>query len=131
MSKPQRDNLLHRGEQLLKEWQVPAGSADPTTTIEALRAAIGRDPAADLAIASRLGGLADPASVEALLALEAGSSDKQLHKEVKRSLYRLEQRGLHAPTAPAEKPLTVVGAPSLEGYLTPVDGHGDQLVWIV
>jgi len=130
MSKANRDNLLQRGEQLLKEWDV-ATDADAAAAVGGLRAAMGRDPAADVAIASRLGALADPASVEALLRLENESADKRLHKEVRRALYRLEQRGLAIPAAPAVPPLAVVHAPSLEGYLSPVDGPGDQLVWIV
>jgi len=77
MSKANRDNLLQRGEQLLKEWDV-ATDADAAAAVGGLRAAMGRDPAADVAIASRLGALADPASVEALLRLAEAPLEHQL-----------------------------------------------------
>lgn len=123
-----RDATLRAGEQRLREWGLPAGAG-----AAALRDLAGRDPAADVAIAARLGALAEPASVEALLALERSRPDRLLRKEVKRALYRLSQRGVAvpapAPAQPAARP--VLGGPALEGYISPVDGAGDQLVWLV
>jgi hypothetical protein len=124
MSKPDREGQLRRGETQLRDWGVP-GDADAT----ALRAVIGRDPAADLAIAARLGAQAAPASVEVLTALEAATADKLVRKEVHRSLYRLQQRGMEIPHAsPSPSPTPT---PALEGYVSAVDGRGDQLVWLV
>ncbi len=126
MSKSNREAQLSRGEDLLKAWAVDA-NADVVT----LRNTVGRDPAADLAIAARLGRRPEPTSVDALLALESSSTDKLVRKEVRRSLYRLEQRGLSIPQpAPAEPP-RVAPAPVLEGYVSAVDGNGDQIVWLV
>jgi hypothetical protein len=124
VSKPTRDTQIRDGEQLLKDWGLAAAAVD------GLRDAIGRHPAADLAIAARLGAHAEPASVEALLALEAATPDKLVRKEVRRSLYRLQQRGQSVPHA-ADPPPPPVAAPPLEGYLSAVDGRGDQLVWLV
>lgn len=125
MSKPNREAQLRLGEQRLQEWGVSADA-----TVDALRTAIGRDPAADLAIAARLGAHADAASVDALQALNT-ASNKLVHKEVKRSLYRLEQRGVAVPAAPAPSPPPVIGGPLLEGYLSAIDGRGDQLAWLL
>lgn len=126
MAKPHREAHLRAGEQRLQAWDVPADA-----TASTLRNFIGRDPAADLAIAARLGALAEPASVDALQALESATSDKLVRKEVRRSLYRLEQRGLAIPPPPVSAPPAGVSAPALEGFLSPVDGRGDQLVWLI
>jgi len=126
MSKPTRETQLRSGEQRLQEWGLA-----PDAAAAALRAVAGRDAAADLAIAARLGAQADAASVDALLALEGSRADKLLHKEVRRSLYRLEQRGLTVPQAESEKPVALAAGPVLEGYVSTVDGRGDQLVWLI
>ena len=125
MSKPDRQTQLRLGEQRLQAWGIASDAG-----ITALQAVSGREPAADLAIAARLGTHADPGSVEALIALEAASHDKLVRKEIKRSLYRLEQRGVVIPKAAPPPPGLTVAAPALEGYLSPVDGSGDQLVWL-
>ena len=125
MSKPSRDTQLRLGEHRLQEWGLSADAG-----IDALRSVMGRDASADLAIAARLGAHADPGSVEMLQALEAASTDKLVRKEIKRSLYRLEQRGVPIPSAPPPTPAPVITGPALEGYLSAVDGRGDQLVWL-
>jgi hypothetical protein len=119
-----RDQLLREGERLLAEW----GAADAAPA--ALTAWIGRAPAADLAIAHRLGGLASDDSLRALEQL-GQSADKLVRKEVKRSRYRLEQRGVAVPEPPAAPAPAPVLVPDLEGYVSPIDGRGDQLVWLV
>src|SRR3989442_128811 len=120
MSKVDRETQLRSGEERLREWGVPA---DAEASVDVLRQHIGRDAAADLAIAARLGARAEAASVEALRTVEAASSDKLVRKEVRRSLYRLEQRGVTVPPSPA--PASVkIAAPALEGYVSAIDGRG-------
>ncbi|MBI3784299.1 MAG: hypothetical protein HY270_12960 [Deltaproteobacteria bacterium] len=126
MSKANRESQLRTGESLLHEWGVAADAG-----VEALGAQIGRDDAADLAIAARLGAVAEAASSEALRGLEGRSKDKLVHKEIKRALYRLEQRGVAVPVAASAQPKVFSLTPSLEGYISAIDGHGDQLVWIL
>jgi hypothetical protein len=126
MSKVSREAQLQQGQRLLKEWGL-----DDVASVEALRAVSGRDPAADLAIAARLGAHPEAGSVDALRALEAGSHDKLVHKEVRRSRYRLEQRGVTIPHVSAPGLAARPSPPVVEGYLSPVDGHGDQLIWLV
>ena len=110
MSKPDRQTQLPLGEQRLEEWGVPADAG-----VAALRQAAGRDPAADLAIAARLGAHPDAASVEALIALETASSDKLVRKEVKRSLYRLERHGVAIPQGTPTTPALTIPPPAVEG----------------
>jgi len=125
MAKLDRDQLLEEGARLLRDWGV-AHDAGPA----ALAALIGRAPAADLAIANRLGSLAGDESVRVLQQLADSTTDKLVRKEVKRALYRLEQRGVAVPHAPAPGPVPIVTAAPTEGYVSPVDGRGDQLVWL-
>lgn len=126
MAKLDRDHLLEAGGRLLHEWGVPRDAGPP-----ALAALIGRAPAADLAIANRLGGIAGEESVRVLQQLADAAADKLLRKEVKRALYRLEQRGVAVPHAPAAEAGPIVTPTRTEGYVSPVDGRGDQLVWLV
>ena len=77
MSKPNRETQLRRGEHQLHEWGVPADAS-----VSALRAVSGRDAAADVAIAARLGAHADSASIDALTALEAASNNRLVRKEI-------------------------------------------------
>ncbi len=126
MAKPSPDAVQEAGERRLDEWGL--GSA---ATAAELAAVLHRDVAADVAIAHRLGGLASDESAELLQRLERGAADKRVRREAKRALYRLAQRGVRRPeplAAPAPAPVT---APPIEGYVSAIDGRGDQLVWLV
>jgi len=125
MSKPDRDRLA-AGERLLAEW-----GAGPAATAAELGALLGRDATADLAIVHRLGAVQDESAVALLQNIEKTAAAKELRKEAKRALYRLEQRGLAVPREPAPSPAPLVTAPPLEGLVSPIDGRGDQLVWIL
>jgi hypothetical protein len=125
MAKPSPDATTERGERYLTEWGL-----GPDATVAELAAVLDRAAAADVAIAHRLGAIASAESAEVLRRLERNAADKHVRKEAKRALYRLEQRGVHVPEAAAPPP-TPVAAPPIEGYMSPVDGRGDQLVWLV
>jgi hypothetical protein len=124
MPKQGRDTAMRAGEKLLAEW----GVADEAP-VGALAAVAGRDAAADLAIACRLGAVASEEVVPLLQKLQSEGADKAVRKEARRSMYRIEQRGVAVPHG--EPATTVSAAPALEGYVSPVDGRGDQLVWIL
>ncbi len=73
-------------------------------------------------------------SVEALAQMESETRDKALKKEIRRSLFKLSQKGL---TVPENKPSGSIGLSSLlkagsetEGYMSSVDGGGGRLLWI-
>lgn len=118
---------IRAGEARLIEAGVESGAPE-----ERLAALIGDDADTDLAIAHRLGGMASAASAALLRRIEegTGAADKDVRKEVKRALYRLEQRGVALPSAPVVARRTVL-APVAEGYVSAFDGRGDRLVWLV
>lgn len=122
-------NAAQKGEKLLSEWAAPRESV--SLSVPELQALVGRDASADVAIVARLGAIADTASVEALRNIEQKSTDKAVHKEVRRALYRLEQKGLTIPSeAPTAAPV-LTAAHAIEGLLSPIDGNGDRMVWLV
>lgn len=124
MAKRIQDSSRQRGESLLREWGVGEDVA-------ALRAAWGREADGDAAVLERLGRLASPDSVAALLELENATSDKSVRKEIRRALFRLEQRGLAVPKAQPAPTVVTLGAVEVEGYMSASDGNGDQLLWLV
>lgn len=124
MARPDRERLA-AGERLLATWNVAATAAGE------LGAALGRDADADLAIVHRLGTVQDPAAVALLQQIEKTAASKDLRREARRSLYRLEQRGMEIPRKPAPPAAPLVGAPALQGLVSAIDGRGDQLVWLL
>lgn len=123
MSKPDRDKRIRRGEELLAQRNAGASAED-------LGREVGRDADADLAIAARLGGIADDASAAILRQLEDGAADKAVRKEAKRSLYKLEQQGVQIERPVQEPRKLAPETAAIEGYLSTIDGRGDQLVWL-
>jgi len=126
MAKPSPDALQEAGERQLTEWGL--GRDAP---VGELAAALHRAAAADVAIAHRLGAVASAESAQLLLRLEREAADKHVRKAAKRALYRLEQRGIRLPEPPSPSPPAPAAAPPIEGYVSPVDGRGDQLVWLL
>jgi hypothetical protein len=84
----------------------------------------------DLAIVHRLGAVAKPESADLLRRIEQTAS-KDLRKEIKRSLYRLEQRGVEVPAPARSEPRPAPMGAAIEGYVSAFDGRGDRLVWLV
>jgi hypothetical protein len=125
MAKRDRDDVVRSGEAQLASWGVDS-AADAAT----LASWLGRDAAADAAIANRLGALASEDSRDILRGLEASTQDRAVKKEIKRALYRLQQRGISVPAEPAPAAAPIL-ASTVEGFLSPIDGRGDQLVWLV
>jgi hypothetical protein len=127
-----RDSRLQSGLDRL----AVLGVAGPQTTVEDLERALAAEPGAALAIADRLGGIVSPRSAELLRRIEASTAhDKALRREVRRSLYRLKQKGVASAepaAAPGAAPMHAPqAAPEAEGYLSISDPFGDRLVWVV
>jgi hypothetical protein len=119
------DELVRRGIEVDK----PAADLIPK-----LKNEFGKERATDLAVIFTLGKIGDAGAVEALAEIDERATDKEIKKEIKRSLFKLAQRGF----AGAEKPVTeprptgpLFGqGPATEAYMSAVDGGGGRLVWI-
>ena len=101
--------------------------------VSLLKAQWGKGRETDLAVIFSLGKIADPTAVEALGEIERQSADKEIKKEIKRSLFKLGQRGLALPQEKAaeKKPAALFeSAAEIEAYMSAVDGAGGRLVWI-
>jgi hypothetical protein len=87
----------------------------------------------DLAICFLLGRIPDAAAVQTLVEIERSAANKELRKEARRALFKLEQRGLAVPTldSQAGSPPVFSHEPLIEAYMSPPDGSGGTLVWIV
>ncbi|MGE0821408.1 MAG: hypothetical protein AB7G75_15770 [Candidatus Binatia bacterium] len=128
-----RDSLLREGSLLLDQWGISlARLQDQSLSITALTERVGQQPAADLALAALLGEYPTREAAQALLEWEAKTSDKNARKEIHRSLYKLSQKGI-TPERPVEEPVRrpILAPSEPEGYLSPIDGRGDRLVWLI
>lgn len=67
----------------------------------------------------------------ALAAREQDEPDRVRRKEIRRALYRLEQRGVAAPARPPGPESRPILGPAIEAWVSAVDGRGDRLVWLV
>ena len=134
-SDPRRDRI-ERGRTLLAAWglhdQVLPASLPPAQVVEALSPFIGRDAVCDLLIAEWLGRLADPAAAERLAAWEGTAEDREVKREIRRSLFRLEQKGIVVPRREEPKPSFTFSVESAEpeGWVGPVDGEGSRMAWL-
>lgn len=127
-----RDPQLLEGKKLLEQWGVSlAWLQDRSVSVADLNVRVGQHPATDLALAALLGDYPTPDAAQMLVAWEAKTSDKNLRREIHRSLYKLSQKGIRADRPVQEQPRPILAPIEPEGYLSPIDGRGDRLVWLV
>ena len=130
--KDAREAALKRGLENLQQAGFDQ-AALAATSIEPLTRRLGENAAVDVAVAFLLGRVADPAAVDALIKIERSAAAKELKREARRSLFKLEQRGLMVARedASAGKRPAVGSISEIEGYLSIIDGAGDRLIWLV
>ena len=87
---------ISRGSEQLRQSGLKLDNVSPAL-VPRLEEQWGKGRETDLAIAFSLGKITDTAATEALLRLEKGAEDKDLEKELRRSLFKLAQKGLAIP----------------------------------
>ena len=124
---------VESGLKQLREQGVKIDERSPAL-VGILKSHFGKRRETDLAIVFLLGRILDPSAGALLASLEESASDKQIKKEIRRSLFKLAQKGVGVPRSQAEpslrsEPVLRLG-PEIEGYLSSVDGAGGRLVWL-
>ncbi len=132
--KKSHEQEIRRGLEELRAGGLPV--EDPSAAlVPRLKEQTGKSRSMDIGIVFTLGRIADPSAVETLIDFESVTTDKDVKKEIRRSLFKLSQRGLRVPEerGPETKaPAPLFGAESnIEGYMSAVDGAGGRLVWMV
>jgi hypothetical protein len=131
--KKTRDEGLQRGLEKLRERGIAVEEPSPGM-VDSIKTHLGQGRETDLALVFLLGRIPDAASLEVLADLERTGTDKEVQREVRRSLYKLAQKGfsaLRSDTGKASLPKPALDlGPEIEGYLSSVDGAGGRLVWL-
>jgi hypothetical protein len=108
-----------------------APPADAIAKLEALRGAPGVN---DAAVVRALTNIATQESAAMLLRMEAHASG-MLRREIRRGLFKLRQRGIEASADVGRAPEVSSPSPSseigLSALLSPADGDGARVVWIM
>jgi len=126
-----RDKWIRSGLELLEREGLAVGEPSPAL-IAPLKERFGQERTIDLAVVHLLGRIVDETSVATLEELAAAAEDKEVKREIRRSLFKLGQKGLavsekEAEPKDASKPSFSL-TPEIEAYLSPIDGAGNYLL---
>ncbi|MEE9145653.1 MAG: hypothetical protein V3U06_12885 [Candidatus Binatia bacterium] len=132
--KKSNEEEIRRGLEQLQGLGVTVDKPSPSL-VPKLSDHVGKGRETDLAVIFLLGRIVDPPSLEALNNLEKTATDKEIKKEIRRSVFKLSQKGISAPLSKTVEDLAQRRdfnmGPEIEGYLSSVDGAGGRLVWLV
>lgn len=128
-----QEKAIQSGLEALRQAGVAVDDPSPSL-VRRLQDQFGNDSQIDVAIVFTLGKIAEMESVEALAKMESEARDKPLKKEIRRSLFKLSQKGLTVPEKKTSRsisvtPLSKAGSET-EAYMSAVDGAGGRLLWI-
>jgi hypothetical protein len=120
---------------LLKEIETQEESGEPLeTSLQRIRSQLGVSSERDLAIVTAMGGSATDRMAKLLRALLGSVSDKRVLKGIRRSLYRIEQRGISIePVEMERQERPALRPPTLDlanGFISAVDSEGSQVVFL-
>ncbi|HEY3176623.1 MAG TPA: hypothetical protein VGK94_12785 [Candidatus Polarisedimenticolia bacterium] len=130
--KEKREERLIKGDEALEARGLDLDAPDEEL-LPALIAARGEDPDADLSIADLMGSIAMEEAARHLVEWDKASPpDKDLTRMIRKSLFRLQQRGIAAAVreVPPVEPVRIFDPVEPAGYLSPMDGWGNRLTWL-
>ncbi|HEX9786773.1 MAG TPA: hypothetical protein VGB09_02050 [Candidatus Binatia bacterium] len=127
------EEQIRKGLAALKEFGIALDAPRPDL-VPRLVTEFGKNKDTDLAVIFSLGKISNAAAVDALVEIDRRISDKEEKKEIKRSLFKLAQRGFDIPQQQAGEPKPAAPLLSqgqdIEAYMSAVDGGGGRLIWI-
>jgi len=130
--KESRDAALLKGTEDLLQIGVDLENLEASVeSVKRLAEMKSPTPEAERAAACWLGFVELPESAELLIAMEGRATDKELKREIRRSLFRLEQLGLAVAHPAGHASVPPLGKEVDRGYLSPIDPRGDQVIWFV
>lgn len=130
--KESRDAALLKGTEDLLEIGVDLENLEAVPqSVARLSEVVPPSVEAERALACWLGFAELAEAAQLLLAMEGRAADKELKREIRRSLFRLEQRGVALPSMQAKPAAAPLSRGLDQGYLSAVDPRGDQVVWFV
>jgi len=131
--KKSHEEEIRRGVDQLRQSGLALDEPSPDL-VPRLTERLGKGRATDLAVVFILGKVADAASVDALAEIDRQITDRDVRKEIRRSYFKLSQRGLALPKEKASETKTASSVldrtSDIEAYISAVDGAGGRLVWI-
>jgi len=127
------EDEIRRGIEELKQSGIVLDNSSPDF-VARLREQFGKGAETDLAVVFALGKIFDSTAAQALAEFDKQATGKELKKEIKRSFFKLAQRGLTIPhqESSGAKPAAPLfnREPEIEAYMSAVDGGGGRLIWI-
>jgi len=124
---------IRKGLDRLRESGIAVEHPAPDL-VARLEEQFGKNAETDLAVVFTLGKIIDSQAVQALVEIDKRANGKEIKKEIKRSFFKLSQRGLtepHEESGDARPAATLFSRePEIEAYMSAVDGGGGRLIWI-
>jgi hypothetical protein len=103
-------------------------------SVQRIQSQLGESSDTAVAIVDALGSIPTERTANLLHALSRSVSDKRVLKGIKRSLYRIEQRGITIGAAERDKDEPAILRPPVEeqsrGFVSAVDSEGSQIVFL-
>jgi hypothetical protein len=104
------------------------------TSLQKIQSQLGVSAERDMTIVNAMGSIPTERTAKVLQALLESTSDKRIVKGIKRSLYRIEQRGISTePVGKASQPppiLHPLPQEQAKGFISAVDPGGGQIVFL-
>jgi hypothetical protein len=128
-----QEEQIRKGLDKLRDAGVAIEASTPDL-VPQLKQQFGKGQEIDLAVVFALGKILDSTALEALAEIEKQATAKETKKEIKRSFFKLAQRGLTISHEEAVDNKPAAGffshVTDIEAYMSAVDGGGGRLVWI-